>query len=640
MLHSVSNSGAALGEGDSSLTRAVNGTGSENRLAVPRCFPLQQAAEQTAEVFVTEHVQNRIPWILAQAESAVRPALPPFEALPSTLAQHGNAAMSSVTATVLVTKEALMKLTCVAVVLIGVTSVAWADSQSAASPAASLTTTWLASPVLTSCTGPTDGSGDAWTAPQFDDSSWQAITLPDGSIGPYSDRFYRGRFSVSPPLSDLWLYFATDDGFELYINDHPVGQFAGWCHGWGGCVNFLPTCTDNKCVPPVPISADLLVDGVNTIAVHVSNGCCGSFFSTVVLPADPGNCGNCELEAEEQCDPTIGWMCNQQEKCVAPGGPDACTCAPLCPLYDLGSDLPVSISGSTYSMPNTMGGASCGGGGNGARDASYRWTAPVAGEYIVDTSGSGLNTVLYVRDGSCSGAELACNDDSGGGGQSRVTVSLAAAQTVVIVVDGTDGTSGDYKLHISAVPPPTRTPTNTPTRTPTHTPTNTPTSTRTNTPTNTPTETPTNTPTLTPTVTPTATPTNAPPDCSAAVAAPRRLWPPNHQFVDVSITGVTDPDGDGVAALTITGITQDETPIGSSGGQVCPAVTGVGTATASLCAERNGGGDGRVYHISFRATDGRGDQCTGEVTVCVPHDEAPGDCGDQGPVFDAAKPCN
>ena len=108
----------------------------------------------------------------------------------------------------------------------------------------------------------------------------------------------------------------------------------------------------------------------------------------------------------------------------------------------------------------------------------------------------------------------------------------------------------------------------------------------------------------------------------------------------MSVTGVTDPDGDGVAALTITGIRQDESLIGPRGGETCPAVTGVETATASLCAERDGGGDGRVYHISFRATNGRGDQCAGEVTVCVPHDNAPAGCGDQGPLFDSAKPCS
>jgi len=116
------------------------------------------------------------------------------------------------------------------------------------------------------------------------------------------------------------------------------------------------------------------------------------------------------------------------------------------------------------------------------------------------------------------------------------------------------------------------------------------------------------------------------------------LWPPNHQFVDVSIVGVTDPDGDPVA-ITITGITQDEPLNGGDQGNTCPDATGVGTATASLRAEREGGGDGRVYHISFTADDGRGGRCTTTVTVCVPHDQGQGRvCVDQGPLVDSTGP--
>ncbi len=116
------------------------------------------------------------------------------------------------------------------------------------------------------------------------------------------------------------------------------------------------------------------------------------------------------------------------------------------------------------------------------------------------------------------------------------------------------------------------------------------------------------------------------------------LWPPNHQFVDVSVVGVTDPDGDSVA-VTITGITQDEPLNGGGSGNTCPDATGVGTATASLRAEREGTGDGRVYQISFTADDGRGGHCTGTVTICVPHEQRQGRaCVDQGPLFDSTGP--
>jgi hypothetical protein len=103
--------------------------------------------------------------------------------------------------------------------------------------------------------------------------------------------------------------------------------------------------------------------------------------------------------------------------------------------------------------------------------------------------------------------------------------------------------------------------------------------------------------------------------------------------VNVAVGGVTDPDGDRVAT-TITAITQDE-PLGGGQGSTCPDATAVETATASLRAERQGTGDGRVYHVSFAADDGRGGRCTGSVTVCVPRDQAGEPCVDQGPLVDS-----
>ena len=127
------------------------------------------------------------------------------------------------------------------------------------------------------------------------------------------------------------------------------------------------------------------------------------------------------------------------------------------------------------------------------------------------------------------------------------------------------------------------------------------------------------------------------------MAAPSaaELWPPNHQFVPVTIGGVTDPDGDEVS-ITIDSIRQDE-PVkeaGTGSGNTCPDGRGVGTDTARVRSERAGNpkvpGDGRVYHIAFTADDGMGGTCTGEVTVCVPHDQRPGHvCVDQGPLFDS-----
>jgi hypothetical protein len=129
---------------------------------------------------------------------------------------------------------------------------------------------------------------------------------------------------------------------------------------------------------------------------------------------------------------------------------------------------------------------------------------------------------------------------------------------------------------------------------------------------------------------------NQPPDCTGSLADVATLWPPNHKMVPVAIGGVTDPDGD-VPEVTVTGVTQDEPLVGAGGGDACPDAEGAELdETVGLRAERSGRGDGRVYHVAFVAEDGRGGTCTGEVTVCVPHDQGQGSvCGDGGPLVDS-----
>jgi hypothetical protein len=132
---------------------------------------------------------------------------------------------------------------------------------------------------------------------------------------------------------------------------------------------------------------------------------------------------------------------------------------------------------------------------------------------------------------------------------------------------------------------------------------------------------------------------NAPPDCSAASASHGEIWPPDGKFVDVSVLGVTDPDGDPVA-IRITGIAQDEPLEGLNDRNTCPDAMGVDTEIAVVRAERSGAdpvsGDGRVYHVSFTAEDGQGGECSATTRVCVPRDQRPGHvCVDQGPLFDS-----
>jgi hypothetical protein len=110
-------------------------------------------------------------------------------------------------------------------------------------------------------------------------------------------------------------------------------------------------------------------------------------------------------------------------------------------------------------------------------------------------------------------------------------------------------------------------------------------------------------------------PNNSPPDVSQTYPSKMYLWPPNGRFKEITIEGVTDPDGDPVN-ITILGITSDEPFF------ICfpSEVYGIGTDTARVQARRFGHGNGRVYAITFLAIDGRGGENIGVVNVYVPHD--------------------
>ena len=131
---------------------------------------------------------------------------------------------------------------------------------------------------------------------------------------------------------------------------------------------------------------------------------------------------------------------------------------------------------------------------------------------------------------------------------------------------------------------------------------------------------------------------NHAPDVGAASAELARAWPPNRQLVPVTITGVTDPDGDPVT-ITVTGITQDELVDGVGDGGTCPDALFAG-GDARVRLERSGSGNGRVYTLAFTATDGLGGAATGSVNVCIPKGHGPGqDCIKDALVENSLGPC-
>lgn len=111
------------------------------------------------------------------------------------------------------------------------------------------------------------------------------------------------------------------------------------------------------------------------------------------------------------------------------------------------------------------------------------------------------------------------------------------------------------------------------------------------------------------------------------------------KWTEVPLTGfVCDPDGDPVT-VQITSITSDE-PTKKNNGDPAPdaKVESIGTDTAILRAQRDGGSDGRVYVVNFTASDGRGGEAELSLPVRVPHDQH-GDCvaEDSGQKYDATE---
>ena len=85
----------------------------------------------------------------------------------------------------------------------------------------------------------------------------------------------------------------------------------------------------------------------------------------------------------------------------------------------------------------------------------WSWTAPVSGSFVVDTFGSGFDTTLAVYSGSVLptlAEELGCNDDSGDGLQSSVSVEVTAGVSYLIRVDGSNANTGVVALNFVLTP--------------------------------------------------------------------------------------------------------------------------------------------------------------------------------------------
>ena len=176
---------------------------------------------------------------------------------------------------------------------------------------------------------------------------------------------------------------------------------------------------------------------------------------------------------EDLCDTTLGCVysfvnttCNDGNACstsdvcnggTCVGGAIATGCTSCQAMADLpaGGGTFVGTTSGTGTVSST-----CGSTGP-SPERTYRWTPDTSGTAVIQTCGSGTlyDSVVHVHTGTCTGTEVACNDDTSGCSTgepndhhgSRVLLAVTAGQTYVIAVDGYNGARGTYTLTI--IPP-------------------------------------------------------------------------------------------------------------------------------------------------------------------------------------------
>ena len=104
------------------------------------------------------------------------------------------------------------------------------------------------------------------------------------------------------------------------------------------------------------------------------------------------------------------------------------------------------------------------------------------------------------------------------------------------------------------------------------------------------------------------------------------MWPPNHKYKTFQLTDFVTGAGDscstglGLSNVVIEKVTSDEDDnSGGDGNTVNDIVIAADCKSMQLRSERNGGGNGRVYTITFKVTDGSGNVGRASARVKVPH---------------------
>ncbi|MEQ9105646.1 MAG: SdrD B-like domain-containing protein [Rhodothermales bacterium] len=124
------------------------------------------------------------------------------------------------------------------------------------------------------------------------------------------------------------------------------------------------------------------------------------------------------------------------------------------------------------------------------------------------------------------------------------------------------------------------------------------------------------------------------------------LWPPNHKYRTIDLAGLATATDACDAAITIEGlavtrVTSDEPEdvIGNGDGKTTDdMVVGATCQSIDVRAERQGGGNGRVYSALVTLADAAGNAGSGVLTIGVPHD-VKDVAADDGPAYSVETSC-
>ncbi|MFH0991961.1 MAG: immunoglobulin-like domain-containing protein [bacterium] len=113
----------------------------------------------------------------------------------------------------------------------------------------------------------------------------------------------------------------------------------------------------------------------------------------------------------------------------------------------------------------------------------------------------------------------------------------------------------------------------------------------------------------------------------------KQLWPPNHEYVEFTITNMAQSVSDlcagpiDLANVSINSVSSDEpedAPGNGDGNTLKDMVISSDGKSVQLRAERQGNGNGRVYTVSLSVSDPSGNVATAAYKVFVPRDQGKG----------------